>query len=394
MLRRPVLAPADGWPLTGGRPLLFWGWAQSFCVELVFDQGARRSAIPSASGACDDCRMANRGTSILFTAAGRRVSLVRQFKAALRTLGDPGRCVTADTSPTAPAHQAGDKALRIPRCDAPDFIDQLLAICVQEHVRLLVPLIDTELPVLAAHRHRFAEQGVTVLVSDPATIAIGNDKRATGAFFAANGFRSPQIYSTEALPFVDASAFPLFVKPPDGSASIGARRIDTAHELAVHMAEQPNLMVQDCITGVEHTIDVWVDLAGQAQCAVPRRRLEVRAGEVSKAVTVRNPAMIDAALAVAQALPGARGCLTLQVFLTPKARQLDDVLTFIEINPRFGGGFPLSVHAGAHFPLWALQEIRGEQPDYAAGQAFRDGLMMLRYDDELIVDAASLGWTP
>ena len=94
----------------------------------------------------------------------------------------------------------------------------------------------------------------------------------------------------------------------------------------------------EMVTGPEYTVDVYVDLKGIARCAVPRRRLEVRAGEVSKGLTVRDAAIIDASMAVAAALPGAVGCITLQCFKRPNGE-----VTFIEINARFGGGYPLEL---------------------------------------------------
>jgi carbamoyl-phosphate synthase large subunit len=300
-------------------------------------------------------------TNVLFTAAGRRVSLVRQFQRALRTLGDSGLTISADASATAPAHQVADHAVALPRVDAAAYVPALLEMCRGHDVRLLVPLIDPELPVLAAHRAAFAAIGTTVLVSDPATVAIASDKRRTAEHAAGHGFRVPRTLDPDAMTTAD---LPVFAKPAGGSASEGAAVVRTLPELAWRRSVYPDLLVQELLTGAEYTVDVWCDISGQVRCAVPRRRLAVRAGEVSKGVT---------------------GCLTLQVFKAPNG-----TLTLVEINARFGGGFPLSAHAGADYPLWALQESRGDTPDYARGEAFRDGLMMLRYDDELIVSADAL----
>lgn len=324
-------------------------------------------------------------TNVLFLAAGRRVSLVRQFKAALGELGDGGRTVTEDTTASAPAHVVSDAQVALPRCTEAGYVDELMALCRRESVRLLVPLIDTVLPVLAPHRARFADLGVTALVSSPETIAIGHNKRRTAEFFRARGFATPRILAEAEIAGLSRQDFPLFVKPPSGSSSIGAMKVDTALDLAHLRTRTPDLVVMELVTGPEFTIDVYVDLGGTPRCAVPRRRLEVRAGEVSKGLTVRDPALIEQALAVAAALPGAIGCLTLQAFKRP-----DGTVCFIELNARFGGGYPLSWHAGANYPKWLLQEVRGETPDFAAGRAFRDNLAMLRYDDELIVDGSRI----
>ena len=137
----------------------------------------------------------------------------------------------------------------------------------------------------------------------------------------------------------------------------------------------------ELIRGEEYTIDVYVDFQGVPRCAVPRLRLETRAGEISKGITVRDEVLIALSLDVAAKLPGAIGCLTLQAF-----KVADGGYVFIEINPRFGGGYPLSWHAGADYPRWMIEEASGRAPDFAAGRAFKANLGMLRYDDEIIVD--------
>jgi carbamoyl-phosphate synthase large subunit len=324
-------------------------------------------------------------TNILFLAAGRRVSLVRQFKAALTDLGDAGRVITEDATPSAPAHVVSDTQAALPRCTVPGYIDQLMDLCGREQVRLIVPLIDTVLPVLSPHREAFTKAGITALVSAPETAAIGHHKGHTGEFFRAHGFKTPRILSDAEIGALKPGDFPLFVKPPMGSSSIGAEKVSSLSDLTYLRGRTPDLMVMELVTGDEYTVDVYVDLTGIPRCAVPRRRLEVRAGEVSKGLTVRDETIIAQSLAVAAKLPGAIGCITLQCF----KRGNGDVC-FIEINARFGGGYPLSWHAGASYPKWLIQEVRGDRPGWRDGIAWRDNLAMLRYDDELIIDGAKL----
>jgi len=323
--------------------------------------------------------------NILFEASGRRVSLVRQFMAALQELGLEGRALTADNSASAPAHYAGDGRIIAPLCTDTDYIPWLLEVCRREGVRLLVPLIDTVLPVLAQHRQAFAAAGTKLLTSDPATIRIGQNKVATHGFFRAHGFRTPRLFTPEEVEAFTKADLPVFVKPPEGSASIGAARIDTLEQLRFHRQEAPDLLVLEFVRGQEFTIDVYVDFTGEPRCAVPRKRLEVRAGEVSKAMTVRDEAIIVQSMEAARKLPGAIGVITLQCLKTPAGD-----IVFIEMNPRFGGGYPLSWHAGAKYPKWILEELIGREPNHAAGRCWKDNLCMLRYDDEIIIDGALL----
>lgn len=324
-------------------------------------------------------------TNVLFLAAGRRVSLVRAFKRALTELGDAGLAITEDAARSAPAHVVSDRQAALPRCTEPGYVEQLLALCEHEQVRLIVPLIDTVLPVLAPHRAAFERIGVTSLVSSPETIAIGHDKGRTGDFFRKHGFKTPHVLTETEIAGLTPADFPVFVKPPSGSSSIGAEKVGSLVQLDYRHARSPDLLVMEMVTGDEYTVDVYVDLTGVPRCAVPRRRLEVRAGEVSKGLTVRDAAIIDASMAVATALPAAFGCITLQCFKRPNGE-----VTFIEINARFGGGYPLSWHAGANYPKWLLQEVRGDRPDFLDSIDWRDNLAMLRYDDELIVDGGQI----
>src|SRR5208337_2093698 len=125
--------------------------------------------------------------------------------------------------------------------------------------------------------------------------------------------------------------------------------------------------------------DILADFAGRVRCVVPRLRMETRTGEISKGMTVKNRALIDAGKRVVEALPGAMGCITVQCFLTPQGE-----IQFIEINPRFGGGFPLSAQAGADFPRWIIELMLGRNPQIAL-DGWTDGLLMLRYDEAVFV---------
>lgn len=323
--------------------------------------------------------------NILFEASGRRVSLVRAFQKALLATGIPGKTIAANADRRAAALYVADVAEIVPRISAPDYVEVLLELCRKHEVSLLVPLIDPALPVLAVRASEFASVGTRLMVSSPETIAIGANKVATGTFFREHGFRTPHVFSEDEIAALRPSDFPVFAKPAEGSSSIGAGAVQNAEELRVRRAADPSLVIMELVRGEEYTIDVYVDFAGVPRCAVPRLRLETRAGEISKGVTVRDEALIALSLDAARKLPGAIGCLTLQAF-----KMTDGRFVFIEINPRYGGGYPLAWHAGADFPRWMIEETAGRAPNFASGQNFRANLGMLRYDDEVIVDGELL----
>jgi carbamoyl-phosphate synthase large subunit len=330
--------------------------------------------------------------TVLVSSAGRRVELLRGFRRALHAVGAaPGRVLGTDCSWYSSAFHDADEAYLVPRLNDPAFVPQLLEVCLKHDVDLVVPTIDTELPVWAAHRDRFDEIGTTVALSHGDVVAIAADKQRTHDWLVAHGFPTvEQTTPADALSDRAAWTFPLMAKPRFGSASVGVGLVRDAEELALVARrdhELGEIVVQRVAPGVEHTIDVLADHSGRCVCAVPRRRIEVRAGEVSKGVTVRSAVLEDLAARLCEAVPGAYGALNVQLFVDG---DLDDPgnLAVIELNARYGGGFPLSLEAGADFPRWMLEELLG-LPSTASPDGWRSGLVMLRYDAAVFVDEHS-----
>ena len=325
---------------------------------------------------------------ILVSSAGRRGALVGILRRTLADLGLDGEIVASDMTPLSSAAQLADRRVVVPTQGDPSFIDATLEACRTHGVRLLVPTHDGELPLLAAARERFAEIGTTVSISAPATVAIGRDKALTHDWLVDHGFPTVrQAAPAEVLAAPDGWSWPLFVKPREGSAGIGVRRVTDPADLARAVAGDggDDLVVQEVAPGREHTVDVLVLGDGRCVGAVPRRRIAVRAGEVEKGVTVRDPAIEGLARRVAEALPGAYGVLNVQIFVDP----VQGDMRVIEINARYGGGFPLAYEAGAHYPAWTIEEILGRPSSVA--DRWRNGLVMLRYDDAVFVEAADVG---
>ncbi len=319
-------------------------------------------------------------TTVLISSAGRRVELLEGFRDALRELGADGRVVATDTSWWSAARHRADAAFDVPRCDDPTYVDRIVALCEREEVDLVVPTIDPELPVLAAARDRLAAVGTTVAVSSPDTVSIAADKVATHRWLVDAGLPTVR-QGTPADVAADPGSwpYPLIVKPRGGSAGIGVVTVSDAVSLEV-ASRRGDVVVEQVADGTEHTVDVLVDRSGACVCAVPRRRVEVRAGEVAKAVTVRSAALERLAADVVTALPAPFGALTIQVFVGDEPAQL----TVIELNARFGGGFPLARRAGADFPRWMLEELL-DVPSTARADEWEDGLVMLRYDDAVFL---------
>ncbi len=323
--------------------------------------------------------------NILMSSAGQRVERLDILRESLRQLGLQGQLLASDMSRMVAAFYAADSARLVPSCHDDDFIPAVLEICRENEIRLLIPNIDTELPKLSEAREQFAAIGTTVLVSTPEVIALSGDKHQTHRWLTENNFPTVRQTTVEtAIAQPEEWPFPLLVKPWDGSSSVRVAIVASAEELKMRTCGR-EFIVQTIASGQEYTVSVLVNRDGECVCAIPRRRIEVRAGEVSKAVTVRNEAVIQLASSIAEKLPGAYGPLNIQIFLDDSSGEMN----VIEINPRFGGGFPLAWQAGGKFPRWIIEEILG-RPSTATDDQWQDGLVMLRYNGAVFVDQSEL----
>ena len=322
--------------------------------------------------------------NILFTAVGRRVSLVKYFQEALTELGFAGEIHTADAELSAPASFGVGEFHQIPKVSSLDYIPALIKLCNKKKIHLLISLIDSDLVLLSKHRDSFKGVGTRLLISSEMTNAICFDKNSTYSFFKENNIPTAHVYTEDEVSRLDVSNFPVLIKPWDGSCSVGVTKITNSKELTFFAKYINHAMVQEFIEGEEYTCDVYVDFSGEVRCVVPRKRLETRGGEVSKGLTVKNRSIIEAVTNLVNKLPHAIGCITVQCFLMKSGD-----IKFIEINPRFGGGIPLTLHAGANFPRWIYQEM-ARLPCEASMDCWQDDLAMLRYDDEIIVSGGNI----
>ncbi len=314
--------------------------------------------------------------NVLILSAGRRVELVEAFKTEIRGQFPDGKVFAVDMVPElSAACHAADASFPVPPVTSIDYVDRLIALCLLHKIGLVIPTIDTELLPLAQEINRFAAQGIDVIVSTPELIGACRDKRKTALLFHEIGMASPEIYQRDAI------RFPCFAKPFDGSCSIGAFAVSSRDQLTQAMLDDEKLMFMQLVdkSFTEFTVDAYYNRSGELLCFVPRERIEVRAGEVSKGVT-RKHRIYDYLLRPLSLLKGARGCITVQLFAN-----IDKLIFYaLEINPRFGGGYPLSYCAGANYPGWLIAEyLLGES--VSSFDRWEADVLMLRYDAKILV---------
>ena len=316
-------------------------------------------------------------SNILITSAGKRVSLVRAFQKELKCLIPDAIVYAADSNQTlSAACQVVDKAFTLPKVSHVQYVDVLIDICIAHNIKLLVPTIDTELELLAANQLRLIENNIYPVISSIGLVNKCRDKRKIHNFFESLGIYTAKEYTKNNY------TLPLFIKPVDGSRSIDTYLIHSEKDLTEYHFSNEKLMFLEYIDhGLydEYTCDMYYDKDGVLKCVVPRKRIEVRDGEVNKGKTSKNR-LFDYLKEKMKIVDGARGCLTVQFFLNKKTNHI----VGIEINPRFGGGYPLSYLAGANFPGWIIQEyLLNESIEYS--ETWEDNLLMLRYDHEILV---------
>lgn len=316
-------------------------------------------------------------TTVLVTAAGTATSL--NVVRALREQGVLAlRLVGADTNPArlVASAQLCDAFAQLPRGDDSAYESALLALCERLGVDVVIPVMDAEVAVVARVREVLAERGVRSLVSAPDVVAGCNDKLRTWALLQACGVPTPMTWLPDALGRAGGPpTWPVIVKPREGVGSADVYRADDAAELAVFVRRVRDPIVQAYVPGEEFTVDVLLDGGGQVLAAVPRVRLQTKAGVSTKGRTVADAELIARTSAVCVAM-GVRGPANVQW------RRDGVELCCLEINPRFSGGLALTVAAGVNTPVMLVQLCLGMP---VAPAVFRAGVTMIRSWSELFL---------
>lgn len=315
--------------------------------------------------------------NILITSAGKRVALVRYFKETLIRYYPKAKVFTTDMNPQmAPAGYVSDKCFQVPRVTDLSYPDLLLSICRDNGIGMIIATIDTELLLLASLKKSFEEYGIHIVVSDYSFVSICRDKRNTGNFFTTHGVRVPKEIDKY------NPTFPLFAKPYDGSLSVNLHYIKRREDLTSEIINDPKLLFMEYIDKSiykEFTVDMYYGKDNYLKSVVPRERIEIRAGEINKGCTVKC-GLVDYLKERFDYIEGCVGCICLQLFYN---FELNDIVG-IEINPRFGGGYPLSYNAGANYPELLIKEyFNSETIEYS--ESWVDGMLMLRFDDAVYV---------
>lgn len=317
--------------------------------------------------------------NILITGAGttNAVTVLKGLKA----INDPSiRVLMGDAQPDCAGAYLGDEFVCMPLASDPDFEKRVIEICCKHRIDLVVPTIDYEFAGWSRVAEELLAAGIRVIVSSPSVIAQCQQKDLTIQYFRKLGVPCPTTWRIGEIEDLIKLTFPVFIKPRCGRGSLAANRADTLEEYLYYAAKMRDLIVQPCLQGDEVTIDTLSDLEGHFLAASPRIRVEVKAGQAYRSVTIDAPELIQYARKIVEGLPIIGPC-NIQCFLTAQGPQ------FIEINPRFGAGTALSINAGLNGPVALVAMAQGKpMPELRP----RPNVWMLRYWQEVYVERK--GW--
>lgn len=312
--------------------------------------------------------------NLLLTSIGIRGYLVEYFQ---QSFSNSGKIYVTDCSPYAPGLYGADKYFITPRVLEHDYIEQILKICKEHNVKGIVPLIDTELPIFSKNRELFHQNGVEIFVSNLEVIEICFDKFKTCKFLEKHHFPCPKYFRNSAEVktslISDQIAFPLIIKESKGSASLGFKIVNSIEELEIYekFSENP-IIIQEFIDGQEYGAEFFADRQGKSIFCSLKQKIKMRAGETDKALSVYDMDSIKFIESVADKL-NAFGPVDMDWIESNGRRYI------IDINPRFGGGYPMAHAIGANFPAKILTLLKNKPLEKETGPYPNNVAMMKQH---------------
>ncbi|WP_299336497.1 ATP-grasp domain-containing protein [uncultured Psychroserpens sp.] len=325
--------------------------------------------------------------NLLFTCAGRRNYLINYFKEAIK---GQGKIIAADMNLSAPAMVDAHLAILVPSIYNDNYIEELKKIIIEHRVSAVISLNDLELPILAKHKDELEATGTKIIVSNEHIINIAFDKVETFKFLNDIGLKTPKTFTNldDAFAEIDKGRlnYPLVVKPRWGSASIGIDFPESAEELKLafqlqHIKLKKSILntaskqdmehailIQEKLDGREFGMDIVNDFNGNYFGTFVREKLNMRSGETDKAVSVIDERFEQIGKKISEHLKHI-GSLDCDVFIT------NNQLYVLELNPRFGGGYPFSHEAGINTAAIYIEWLKGNTNvdafnNYVSGKQF------------------------
>ena len=324
-------------------------WARDYAAHHPRANGMRRSSV-----------------RLLVTGAGGPAGI-----AVIRWLRSRGAHVIAvDADELAAGLRLADEGHIVPPAMHPDYLPELLRVAAASKANALICTVAEEYDALDAER--LAGVGVRTMFPSLVSVHRCTDKWAFARAVADAALPCP---ATGLGAWADVPG-PWVVKPRFGRGSRDVHFPDTEADLLEAVRRTPDPIVQTRVCGREFTVDALVDPSGAVAGMAARWRLETRAGISTKGRTFADPAVEDAVTLVLKAVELV-GPANVQGFVSE-----DGDVVIHEVNPRFSGGLPLSLNAGADFVGEYVRGIFG-RPMRPERLVARPGVTMIRYFEEV-----------
>ena len=313
--------------------------------------------------------------NILILSCGTRNKVVSYFKDAV---GTAGKVIATDCSPYAPALYDADSFYVVPRMTAPGYINEIITICKNEHIDGVLSFIDPELSLLAQHKTDFEAVGTTVIGSSYELCEMALDKWAMYNWLTEHGYLCAKTYvqfETFEKALADGrAAFPVFVKPRFGSASLYISKADDLETAKFLFKHQPDMIIQEFLDGQEIGADVYTDmLTGRVAAIFTKNKLVMRAGETDKAISFKDEKLFALILRFVEE-SGYRAQIDMDIF------KIGDDYYISEVNPRFGGGYPHAYECGVRTPQMIVNNLNREENAPLIGE-YKNNIVMMQYNE-------------
>lgn len=317
--------------------------------------------------------------NLLILSAGTRNKIVQYFK---KELGGAGSVIATDCSELAPAIYEADKYYIVSPMIAEGYLEEIFDICKKENIGAVLSLIDPELSLLAKYKQEFLDLGVLPIVSDYNAVELCFDKFKMFRFLQENGFAAAKSYLERSKFYHDLEnneiAFPVFIKPVKGSASINISKVNTKDEIEILFQQHDNLMIQEFMDGTEYGADVYIDMiSGEITAAFIKEKIKMRAGETDKSVSVKDEKLVRLICEFVKKT-GLKGVIDIDIF------KIDGTYYISEVNPRFGGGYPHAYESGVNIPKLIIDNVNGRIGQNQIG-TYEEGIYMMKYNEITIM---------
>lgn len=286
--------------------------------------------------------------------------------------------MATDMSPNAPALYEADRQYLVPRITAEGYVDRILDICRKEQITGVFSLIDPELSLLAREEKKFRELGVTIIGSSYELCERTLDKWEMYQWLVGHGYACARSYVDRDAFREDvekgAVAFPVFVKPVRGSASIAISTAEDQETVDLLLDHSQGLLIQEYLKGQEIGVDCYIDLlSGELISIFCKKKLVMRAGETDKSVSFQDPKLFELVTRFVKE-SGFRGQIDIDVF------DCGGTYYISEVNPRFGGGYPHAYEAGVNHMKYIVRNLEGKENIPEIGN-YEEGLVMMKYSE-------------